>query len=173
MYAFTLQGTSKFRGVSWHKSKQKWMSRIRLQGQHINNTFDSEEAAAHDYDHRVISRDGRCAYSLKIHCWPTALKRFCTAGHRMTHACSSILHLLTASVNLVITCQPTVLHCSKAMLNFPLATYAAEFSEAELDAIDARVAAGKPPPLTGTAGGLGQGPMWRLSGHTKSIYSGP
>lgn len=38
------------------------------------------------------------------------------------------------------------------MLNFPLATYAAEFSEAELDAIDARVAAGKPPPAMGAAG---------------------
>lgn len=41
---------------------------------------------------------------------------------------------------------------SAAMLNFPLATYAAEFSEAELDAIDARVAAGKPPPAMGAAG---------------------
>ncbi|PRW20434.1 AP2 isoform A [Chlorella sorokiniana] len=39
----------------------------------------------------------------------------------------------------------------KALLNFPLAAYAAEFSEAELDAIDARVAAGKPPPAMGTA----------------------
>ena len=38
--------------------------------------------------------------------------------------------------------------CSAAMLNFPLASYiaAGEFTEAQLDAIDARLAAGKPAP---------------------------
>lgn len=47
--------------------------------------------------------------------------------------------------------------CRAAMLNFPLASYieAGEFTEAQLDAIDARVMAGKPAP--GQNGWVGAG----------------
>lgn len=62
----------------------------------------------------------------------------------------------SSAAKLLPLCRSSLLAaCSAAMLNFPLASYieAGEFSKDQLDAIDARVAAGKPVP-----GQLG-GPM--------------
>ena len=88
--------------------------------------------------------------------FPILAAPICTCSLRLPHP--SLLH------------APTILPCSKAMLNFPLATYAADFSEAELDAIDARVAAGKPTPLTGTAGGQGQGPCGGCGAYDEHLF---
>lgn len=108
---------------------------------------------------------------VELHCWAAALKR---CLHNWPKH-SPYLRLQSAPAHCAFLTRsllhaPTILPCSKAMLNFPLATYAADFSEAELDAIDARVAAGKPPPLTGTAGGQGQGPCGGCGPYDEHLF---
>lgn len=44
-------GTSKYKGVSWNKKANKWMSRIASKGEHIHlGYYDDEEEAARVYD---------------------------------------------------------------------------------------------------------------------------
>lgn len=83
--------------------------------------------------------------------WAVGGSSACILTQNHPHIAPSLRHLLA----------PLPLpRRSAAKLNFPLESYAGEFSEAELDAIDARVAAGKPPPATGAAGEC----RWRAEG---------
>ena len=44
-------GTSQYKGVSWHKKDRKWQARIMHEGVNINlGQFESEEEAARTYD---------------------------------------------------------------------------------------------------------------------------
>lgn len=55
-----LVATSKLQGVSWHKKKQKWESKIKKQGKAIFlGWFDSETDAAKAYDKASIRLRGR------------------------------------------------------------------------------------------------------------------
>ena len=47
----SINGSSKYKGVYWHKRDHKWMARITVNGHRIYlGSFDSEIVAAHAYD---------------------------------------------------------------------------------------------------------------------------
>jgi hypothetical protein len=56
-------GTSRFRGVYWCKSRQKWSAQIQIDGQHFKlGRFDDEIAAAKAYDQFARDRLGVFAH---------------------------------------------------------------------------------------------------------------
>lgn len=55
-------GTSRFRGVSWHAEDKRWVSQIVVKGQHIFlGTFHDEREAARAYRRAVLKYHGRFA----------------------------------------------------------------------------------------------------------------
>ncbi|MBA7605706.1 hypothetical protein ES703_12840 [subsurface metagenome] len=56
-------GTSKYKGVSWHKSRSKWSARIRCDRKLYNlGEFDNEMEAAMAYDDKAVELFGEFAY---------------------------------------------------------------------------------------------------------------
>jgi hypothetical protein len=51
---------SKYRGVSWHKSRNKWQARIQYDQRHIGH-FEDEEQAARAYDRAARTNKGEKA----------------------------------------------------------------------------------------------------------------
>jgi len=56
-------GTSKYKGVSWHKSRSKWSARIRCDRKFYNlGEFDNEMEAAMAYDDKAVELFGEFAW---------------------------------------------------------------------------------------------------------------
>jgi len=56
-------GTSKYKGVSWHKSNSKWSARIRCDRKFYNlGEFDNQMEAAMAYDDKAVELFGEFAY---------------------------------------------------------------------------------------------------------------
>jgi len=56
-------GTSKYKGVSWHKCSRKWSARIRCDGKLYNlGDFDNEMEAAMAYDDKAVELFGEFAW---------------------------------------------------------------------------------------------------------------
>ena len=56
------QGSSKFRGVTRHKQRGKWQSRIKDQGKQVNiGYYNSELEAARAYDRAAVRCKGKKA----------------------------------------------------------------------------------------------------------------
>jgi hypothetical protein len=55
------RGTSKYKGVSWDKSRSKWVGKLGNGPDHFLGRFDSEEDAARAYDRAVIQKYGEFA----------------------------------------------------------------------------------------------------------------
>ena len=54
--------TSRFKGVSWDRTRQKWLAKICLNGLHRNlGRYESESDAAHAYDRAAIEAWGEFA----------------------------------------------------------------------------------------------------------------
>lgn len=50
--------SSQFRGVSWHKARNKWQTQIKINGKRIHlGRFDSEEEAAQAYDEYIMDNN--------------------------------------------------------------------------------------------------------------------
>jgi hypothetical protein len=65
-----LRGTSRYKGVSWHKEKRKWQANIRYNNEYIHlGYFDYEQDAAIAYDDMAIELFGPFA-CLNIHWRP-------------------------------------------------------------------------------------------------------
>lgn len=58
------QGSSRYKGVSWHKTRHKWRARIKSQkfGEQHLGVFDSEIDAAKAYDKRALEIFGTFAF---------------------------------------------------------------------------------------------------------------
>jgi len=62
---------SKYRGVSWDKSLNKWRARIMVNGKRVSlGVYDDEEQAAYNYDYEAIKILGNKAKTnfLKVQC---------------------------------------------------------------------------------------------------------
>ena len=54
--------TSGFKGVTWHRARQKWQAQIQANGEHIHlGLFKTAEAAAHAYDKAALRLHGNFA----------------------------------------------------------------------------------------------------------------
>ena len=61
------RGTSRFKGVTWHKVNRKWIAQIMYGGKHqYLGSFDSEEEAARAYDERAKELFGEFARLNKV-----------------------------------------------------------------------------------------------------------
>lgn len=60
-------GSSKFKGVSWHKRSNKWRAKCTLNGKSIHvGVFENEEDAARAYDSTVLNKFGEFAKTNKM-----------------------------------------------------------------------------------------------------------
>ena len=56
-------GSSRYKGVSWHKCSRKWSARIRCEGKFYNlGDFEDEIEAAMVYDDKAVELFGEFAY---------------------------------------------------------------------------------------------------------------
>jgi hypothetical protein len=57
------RGTSRYKGVSWHKCSRKWSARVRCDGKFNNlGDYKDEMAAAMAYDDKAVELFGEFAY---------------------------------------------------------------------------------------------------------------
>jgi hypothetical protein len=55
------KGSSRYRGISWHKRTDSWRMRAKLGGKQVAEHYKTEQDAARRYDHIQIQLHGRCA----------------------------------------------------------------------------------------------------------------
>lgn len=67
--------SSKYKGVSWHKAKQKWQAQIMANGKaHHLGFFENEEAAAKAYNDAKLIKHGKYGFINSI----VKIDQFCT-----------------------------------------------------------------------------------------------